>query len=208
MADRTDTFNRSDSTSGMGTPSDGGSAWVEYGASDTWGVLSSKAYVVSNGGAAQALAALESSLSDVEVQLTCSTLDTSANVIILRLSNSSNYLHYQWDSSSGFRLFRVSGGGFTQIGSSAGSMSNGDTLKVSAVGDQINCYHNGALVIGPITSSHNQTETKHGLGCYNNAPLDGRWDDFSIIDAGGGGAAVDLLHSNLLRSRLLKGLAA
>jgi hypothetical protein len=51
------------------------------------------------------------------------------------------------------RLYAVVNQGFTQLGSDAGPVVNGDILEIRAVGSQITALKNGVIIIGPITDT-------------------------------------------------------
>src|SRR5437868_11244363 len=117
MTNRSDNFNRADTTNAIGTPSDGGSAWSQV--SGTWGISGNAAYE-SSGAATNLVAALEAAVADVDVQVTIpaggTTLDHGLNA---RLADDNNYLLWIWTAGgAGLGLFKKVGGSFTLLGSS------------------------------------------------------------------------------------------
>lgn len=186
MANRSDDFNRADSSSSLGSPSDGGSAWVA--SVGTWGISSNRGYE-SSGAVQQNLAYLEASSAVVDVEVTIPVVGSDLGLIV-RFADSSNYILFAWTSGTGFRLFKVVGGSFTQLGTTDGGMlANGDVMKITvSSGNAFNCYKNGAELTNlAATDSAGSGNTKHGLRAYSDTTS--RFDTFSITD--NGAAAFD-----------------
>lgn len=181
MSSRSDDFNRADSSSALGTPSDGGSAWVAN--AGTWGITGNRAYKVANDINWEA-AHLEASTTQVEVQATAQTVGNSA--LIVRLADNSNFIMGQVRSGN-LDIWKRVGGTFTQIGTTyAGAISSGDVIKLTVDGaNLISLYQNGTLRKSG-TDSTGSANTKHGLLVYS---VSSRWDDFSITDTAGAAAA-------------------
>lgn len=172
MANRSDNFNRSDTTSGLGTPSDGGSNWVAV--AGTWGISSNQAY--ESAGGSQEVVYLESDLSDVDVQVTLTDIASKRAGVVVRRNTSNQYLLVLcYGDASLIRLWRQPAGDLIQGVSQ--TVSNGDVFKVTASGSSVKVYQNGNLRID-VTETHAQTGTRHGLRSegYSGA----RWDDFSV----------------------------
>jgi hypothetical protein len=90
VSNRTDNFDRADTTNNIGTPSDAGSAWTQ--SQGTWGIASNAGYESSAAGA-QNIAQLEASLADVDVQVTLSNVSAGADAgPVARFADTSNYL--------------------------------------------------------------------------------------------------------------------
>lgn len=178
MSNRSDNFNRADTTNAIGTPSDGGSAWVQ--SAGTWGISTNTGYE-SGGLSQQNIAVLESSLSDVDVQVTVSTLG-SDNGLVARFLDTAHYLLFIYTAGTGYRMFKDVGG-FTQLGSTAsGTGANGDVYKFSVNGSSLTGYVNGVSKI-TATDSAGSTNTQHGLRAFADSVV--RFDNFS---AGTGGS--------------------
>src|SRR5688500_3275217 len=124
MTNRTDNFNRADTTNGIGTPSDAGSAWSQL--SGTWGISSNRAYESANTG--QAVCVLEASASNVEVQVTLVTLNVDPG-LIARAADDSNYILLAV-GTNGFLLYKKVSGSFTQLDSYVGTISAGAVIKL------------------------------------------------------------------------------
>jgi hypothetical protein len=177
VANRSDDFNRANSTTALGSPSDGGSAWVAQ--SGTWGVSSNQGYNASVGN--QETAVLDSGTSNVDVVFATPTVGNDIGVIA-RAADNSNYLLLAWTSGTGYRLFKNVAGSFTQLGSTvSGTQGAGDTIEIKAdAANAITGYHNGSAIVGPVTDSAGATNTKHGIRAHVDSTT--RYDTFSITD--------------------------
>src|SRR5207249_737276 len=91
---RSDNFNRANGV--LGTPSDGGSAWVDP--TSNFNVVSNQAGASGSGN--QAPAVLEASASDVVIKATSSNLSRFFG-LSARYSDSSNYIYAAFDAVSG-----------------------------------------------------------------------------------------------------------
>jgi hypothetical protein len=204
MTNRTDDFNRADSSSALGTPSDAGSAWVAL--AGTWGIVSNAAYKVANAATYEA-ATLESSVSDVDVEVTLTQIGAAAaGGLVARATDNSNYIMTQHDAGGGnIYLFKRVAGSFTQLGSTySGGIIPGDVLKLTCNGSSLTVYKNGVSII-TATDSAGSTNTKHGLFSHTAGTTDSpRFDTFSITGLGGGGGAAPSLASR----KLLLGVGA
>lgn len=187
MANRSDNFNRTDSSSAMGTPSDAGSDWVAL--TGTWGIASNRGYCATDSGDNQNSAVLESSASDVDVEVTCTTGNNDQG-IILRATDASNYILLRHGTDGSVIFYKREAGTFTSFASTSGvSQSNGDVIKATASGNDFELFVNGVSALTG-TSSFNNTATKHGLRVYSSTTP--RWEDFSITDTGGGGGGLSI----------------
>jgi hypothetical protein len=162
-ANRADTFNRGDDASSPGTPSDGGSAWVVH--SGTWGISSNTGYC----------AAAASPAGMVLESFTLSTATGNSGHRI-RATDGSNYIDTV--ILNGYQDFsKYEAGSRTILDDSASALSNGDVMRVRANGTSLKLYRNDVEIIS-VTSSFNQTATKHGLSAFNSTGP--RFDTFSI----------------------------
>lgn len=181
MTNRSDDFNRGDTTNGIGTPSDGGSAWSQV--SGTWGIASNTGYE-SGLTPSQAICVLESSVADVDVQVTIATQAISSGVIARETDNSNYLLLAIGNSSNDFTLFRKQAGSFVQIATAVQAISSGDVIKFNLNGTAIAGFYNGVSKVTG-TSSFNQTATKHGIRVDTATGIVVRFDTFSITGLGG-----------------------
>jgi hypothetical protein len=173
MTNRTDNFNRADSTTALGTPSDSGSNWVAL--TGTWGIGTNKGYPVSVSG--EGVAYLESSIADCDVQVTTPVVSNDCG-IQCRVVDASNMIIGWVAASTGWRIYKLVAGTYTQLGSTAsGTPANNDVLKMNMSGNSLTFYANGVSKVAVSDSAHN-TATKHGLRSYNTTSV--TFDDFSI----------------------------
>lgn len=171
-----DDFNRADTDAGLGTSSSG-HTWLTGGTgNNTWGIEGNRAYKV--GASINAVAYIESTLSDCAVEATLQTFDIRSGVSF-RFSDNSNWWFAYWLTSTGFQVRKMVAGSSNLVFSHTQTGANGDTLKVILIGDQIEVYINGSLKT-TITDSFNQTATKHGLFRQSGGSGLERWEDFSI----------------------------
>lgn len=174
MTTRTDTFDRANSTSSLGTPSDGGSAWTAL--SGTWGISSNQAYT--SAAISDSLAVLDSGSADTTVGVTVAT-NSSNPGLIWRASDVNNL--FLWTRSG--IVYRKQSGSYTSLGTRS-TFTSGDVIEVDLSGSTFTGWKNGVSWGADITSTFNQTATLHGLRSDNNTG--NRFDDFGITDAGGG----------------------
>lgn len=176
-----DNFNRADSAVSLGTSSSG-HAWTALHGG--WGISSNKAYIHTSAG--QCVAYCEASDADVSIEVRLNKSDATNTLnrmgIAFRITDVDNYLYAYFLTSTSMRLFKFVAGAGTQLGSAVVTGTDGDLLNVTTSGDQIEVFQNGVSRIGPITESHNQTATKHGLFWEIGGQLIGvcRWDDFAV----------------------------
>lgn len=191
MANRADNFNRAD-TSAIGTPSDGGSAWVyATTAGAGWGVGSNKAYNVYDASSNRYYGYLECSAADGDVQVTLSTTSGGSGYVGLaaRVTGTDDLWVVRASAASGYELIKFVSGSATVVGTYGTGPSDGDVLKWTLSGDSHTVYVNGVSRI-TASDSFNNTATKHGLHANGAWPTSARWDDWSFTDAGGGGGGA------------------
>lgn len=176
MTDRVDTCIRADGA--IGTPSDGGSAWVVQ--SGTWSISSNKAGCDST---ASASCVLESSVaSNVYIEATFAFIN-AVNGLVLRSADDNNYILGQViNANSIFISERVSGSFNTVASVGSLTFSHGDVIKF-AVGasNDFTVYVNGVSKLTGSTSN-GASNTKHGL--YTNGDNSSRFTSITIVGAG------------------------
>lgn len=179
---RSDNFNRANAEP-LGTPSDGGSDWIESPGSMS--IATNKARNLSS--AAGQISVLETGSADGAVQVTVGTPSSGggdSTGVVVRYVDNNNYLLFLV-SDTGATLYRVQTSDYTSIGSSPASVAaDGMVLAVTMSGSDIACKFNGATVI-EATSSFQATVTKHGIRSDHDSAA--QFDDFSFTSAGGGG---------------------
>lgn len=185
MTNRTDNFNRADTTNNIGTPSDGGSAWVQD--SGTWGIQTNTGYISASPG--NNACVLESSVSNVDVQATLTTSGNKSLGIIVREVDDNNYVVLV--SFNGLTLYKKVSGTYTSIASASYTFANNDVMKVEAdTNNLITGYINGTSKLSA-TFSGGSTNTRHGLFAGGNIGIN--FDDFSITALGGATQELSLL---------------
>jgi hypothetical protein len=186
MANRSDNFNRS--AGAPGTPSDGGSAWEIFGG--TWLITeySPGLFGLNNLSGNYDNIVLDAGASNAEVQVTMKTFNSNA-ALLLRGINSSNFMGVAFLSAGGgnyFRLFKIVSGTYTALHDFTGnSISAGDVIKARVIGNTYTVYKNGVSV-GSYDDATHSSGTKYGLSTNETNVF----DDFSITDLGGVGAAT------------------
>lgn len=192
MSARSDDFNRTDSSTSLGTPSDGGAGWTTYNSS-TWGISSNQAYCVTSGPSNVAVAT-ECSAANGAVQATLSTKSSGvgASGLVARLADGSNYILFQANTSDNTgRIYKKVSGGFTQIASAGAAWAAGDVVKGDcSSGNVLTLYRNGSSVTN-VTDSAGSTNTKAGMYCSDSGSSPMRIDDWSWADAGGATLAAN-----------------
>jgi hypothetical protein len=181
MTNRTDDFNRT--ADPLGAPSDDGSIWVRQ---DGYGWSANGTTAQKNGADGAVAAVLESSVADVEVQVTITSF-TQAGVVG-RYVNSTNYYFFQALAGTGYKIQSYIAGSYANVGSLySATPASGDVLKLKMVGTTFQGYVNGVLRCSG-TSAPLSTATAHGLFNVNDTGV--RYDNFSITEVAGGSASL------------------
>lgn len=165
-----DSFNRADNASSLGT-ADTGQVWSAL--LGTWGISGNKAYKPS--GAGQSFAVVESGLADCTIAVTVSGTLTAGGGICFRATDANNLWFVEMDVGQTL-LYKVQAGGYSAPVTGMATFAVGDVMSVVLSGSSISVRKNGAQ-IGSHTSTFNQSATKQGLRAYGNAV---QFDDFSV----------------------------
>lgn len=177
----TDSFDRTNSTTSLGTTDGSGSldplTWVQD--AGTWGISANKAYTST--GANPALAHVDATHADITLAITVSVVESGTSAgLIFRYTDTSNYWRCSQTGAGNLALFKVVAGTPTQIGSNVAGGANGDKISVVLNGTSIAAYRNGVSQI-TTTDAHNSTATKHGLWIANTS-VNNRLDDWLAAD--------------------------
>ena len=189
MTNRTDSFDRADTTNAIGAASDGLGSWTQD--IGTWGIASNLGYKSASNNAVE-FASLESSSSNMEVQATITGAGAALyGGINARVSGSANLLFVEMlvNGASGYlKLYKRVASVNTQIGSTyTGTLANGDVIKLRCdSANLLTAYQNGVSRVSA-TDSAGSTNTRHGLYVYSAVY---RFNDFSITDIAAGGAFI------------------
>jgi len=170
---RTDSFNRANTNGGLGTPSDGGSAWAGQG---FYGIQSNQGYLAGSSGTN--VQTLESSESDGAVKIKVNAFASGNIQLIFRWTDSSHYELVEFNSG-GCAFY--SNGGF--VGFRSFSIADGDTVEVRFSDTAVTIYLNNAAQGADLTASNNLAATKHGFQLQGSTQL---VDDFAFTGSGGG----------------------
>lgn len=198
MANRSDTFDRADSTTALGTPSDGGSDWVAD--TGTWGIATNRGRNV--GGASNEVARLAGAAAVVNVKADFPTLAGGDCGLTCRSADGSNYWFIRIRTSTSQLLLRkvVAGTFTTEQTTGSITTANDDTWELDV--DSANDYR---VYRTPSGGSRVQVNTTYaggtnlasntGVGLYAQSDNGSRWDNFVATDpaAGGGGSPKRLL---------------
>lgn len=174
-----DTFNRANTTTSLGT-ADTGQAWqVLLG---NWGILNNTAYTPV--AYSPSLAVLESNVSNCKVSARITNWDLANQLkspgICVRVTDTANYFRIiKNDISPSIVLQRREGGTITTLfTSNTLPLANGDKIALNMSGATIQVIYNDT-VLTTITSTFNQTATKHGL-CTGAGTTIATWDYFEV----------------------------
>lgn len=177
----TDTFDRADNASSLGTPSDGGTGYTVTG---TWGISGNTAYFPGAAnknyavrpvlaGSAASNASAEATISGSTINYACVTLNNPA-------SSGAGYVLFGVLNTSNLQLWKVdASGSFSAIGTAPGTFATGDTLKLAKTGSSLQVYKNGVAAGSPFTDSTYATVTHAGLYLYQ-PDATARWDNLTV----------------------------
>lgn len=173
MANVSDSFNRADDATSLGT-ADSGQAWTaELG---TWGISSNQAYLVTSAGDAQNTAWVETSETDGTAQVTIAVVGGSNVGIVFRLVDGNNYYIAIHDGGVLY-FYRRLAGGFTLLGNLSYTLVAGDVFSVVMAGSDFDFKVNAVSKITVNDSNH--TGTKCGIR-HGGAASAARFDDFTF----------------------------
>lgn len=155
-----------------------GQAWVALAGAP--GVISGLARFTGAGGgvSGERGAHIDAGVADCEVSAII-TVTVAGSRIRVRSSDLDNCILVEAETPAPVDIYRLQAGAFTNIGSWAGAISNGDLVMVRLMGSSIKLFVNGVERISA-TETFNQTVTKHGIGLWSGSPLTGRFDDFAV----------------------------
>jgi lysophospholipase L1-like esterase len=166
-SDPTDTFNRSNNSTSLGTPSDAGAAYVTSG---THGIISNAAYSPGGESSAYYIRPLSGSAeTDAYVEATIVNGTMSKVCLFLGASNGQGYVCFLGLGSDGdAQLWRYDGG-YSSTGIGFGGTvpwAAGDVVRLEKVGSAIKLYRNGTQVGSTGTDTAISTVTHGGVHLY------------------------------------------
>jgi hypothetical protein len=172
----TDSFNRANNGATLGT-ADTGQAWTNQ--VGVLGVNSNTCYPATLS-ANEALATLDSTITDVKVKLTPTTMSTAGRFasVVGRYADNNNYYLAQTDTSNS-QLYKRVAGTYTQLGSDAAAVAAGTVLELRCVGSTISLWGNGVELVS-VTDTDLTAGTNCGVRVGGAGSTVLRMDTFSV----------------------------
>lgn len=177
----TDDFNRADNSStGMNL----GVNWTATVPNSDLGIISNQAYQTADTGDNVAFYSAATLSNDQYAQVTLSTVGDSYSGLIVRANATDYVLGQAVRGSTGIDIYWYNGGTYTLIATTNDvDVTNGDTIRLEAVGSTFSFYKNNVLVISG-TNGSAPSSGKAGIAIDLNTD---RLDNFScgdiIVDA-------------------------
>jgi hypothetical protein len=165
----TDTFNRADSTTTLGTTETGSKTWTAT--NGTWGVATKQAY--NAGGTGNGLATIDAATADHTVTAVVRAAD-NGSAVVGRLTDTSNFVYILYTTGGGVQVHRVVAGTDSTIASPATGWTAGDSLELQFIGST-GYYKRNGVVLG--TFSDSTAGTKCGLRADSNVA---RFDEIAV----------------------------
>lgn len=187
MATITDNFNRADSTTSLGSSSEGWS-WTAVGG--TWGINTNRAYLVATGGSNSARAESDLSSTDHYAQM---VLGVAAQIgpCVRFAAGAATFYHARRAGSTSIGLLRFNAGSATTLGTlTVAALGIGDTLKLSVTGTgatvTLEAFINGvsAGTFGDTDANRITSGTRCGLRAAAAGTGNSPMDDFQAADLG------------------------
>lgn len=166
-----DTFNRADTTEGLGTPDktpDTGVDWLSV-AGNVMGIASGKAYLPV---AANSKSVVDLKTADYYVEVSVPVLGTSGYIIV-RYTDATNYWLWGYSSAGDVLYYKKATAG-NSFGYTNSRLVAGDRFGISVKGDVFTVYQNG-LPVYTLTDATGNTATKAGINLDN---ITTRFDNF------------------------------
>ena len=172
-----DTFNRANSTTTLGTSS-GGQTWTAH--SGTWGIVSNAAYCAVRSG--DSVASFNSTITEVDVAatLTIAASGSSQPGLVWRAIDQNNYWLAMVAENGQSTLWKRVAGNYTFFGAFTGSdIGNNKSVRVRvrAIGNVHRIYINGRIALTTTDAALN-TATRVGIRVNDASAC--RWDDLSV----------------------------
>jgi hypothetical protein len=186
MANRSDNFDRADSSTALGSPSDGGGAYSitgNGGAAGTGGISSNRAYSPT----ANTYASLDAGVAVASVEATVAVHGSNYGLLTRSNSTHQDFLLLSVGAAS-ISLFKRVAGTITQLGSGTSiTVGIGSVLKLDVdAANAIRGYVDGVLRIGPTTDAAGAALTRYGFRILETTT---RLDNLAVTDPAAGGGA-------------------
>jgi hypothetical protein len=194
MASMVDTFNRSNSTTSLGTSSDGSHTYTVR--SGTAGISSNQAYFSAvSGGLGHA--DYNAGISDGWFELKISSMSNAPSLVYRWSNNTTDGWAWGSDGTNLVLRKRVSNV-YTTMYTRTGDLVTGDILGVRCVGNKHYLYLNGTYLT-TVTDSHNQTATRVGIRTSGTGT---RFDDLKSLEVAAASTLSDNFDDNSINSSL------
>jgi len=177
-----DSFDRADDPITLGV-TDTGQPWLAL-SGQTWGTLGNEAYLPSGAGGSNAVAVVETGLSDGYVEAVVGSARESGWGVVCRYADVSNYLYATLTTASAsWRVIEVVGGVTSVLlAATLGPTPPGTVARLEFVGTAITLRLNGAPLGAPAASNPALSgNTKHGLRAGTAVTSASRWDDLDVV---------------------------
>lgn len=168
-----DSFNRADSATSLGSTSTGQTWTVIRG---TWGITGNTAYPA-DGCPAPGYAVIDSGNKDGTIAVTA-TVNPQDTRIPFRVIDANNlyWVERKGGNPGFYELDKIVNGVSSVLASSSIAPKDGDIIKIILSGPSINVYINGASTMSATDGSI--TSSKHGIGTWCSGAV--RFNDFTI----------------------------
>lgn len=176
----TDTFNRANSTTSLGSTDGTGTkdprTWTQL--AGTWGINTNQAYISAASGFIP-LSYVDLATKDVDLSIVLANVGSGSGGggLAFRITDANNFYGLRFDSTGG-SLQVVSGGSVVATLGTYAAASNGDTIEVVASGSTITVKRNGST-LGTYSDSTYTTQTKHGIAIGSDTTV--RLDSWSAV---------------------------
>lgn len=167
----TDSFNRADNASSLGS-TDTGQAWTDNG---TFGISTNQMYRTST--VDGELAWITAGVTDMTTSITVSAFGGQTGAVA-RMTDTSNFYLAHVATGGQVTIYKCVAGGFTQLATTATAFTTGDVLGLKVAGTQITSLRNGAT-IDSVSDSALTTGTLAGVRAGNTSTT-WRIDAFSV----------------------------
>lgn len=178
--DTSDSFNRVDSTTVLGSTNGGVvQAWTQR--SGTWGINGSAAYISA---AATSVATVAGTADFEDLHVSVPTWASGEAFLVFRFTDTSNYMRWGGTVGAAATLITRSGGVDTATvtcEAAAWTLAAGDKLSARCHGSVIEVFRNDKLAL-TVTDTTNQSATLVGMRLATTAP---RLDNFALDSASG-----------------------
>lgn len=193
----TDNFNGAGSNTDLAswTPS-GGTAWTLVDGTGSWAQVSSSTNrLITNNTDATGASWRCDDQASADQYLQAKWQNTVISFWCCRHVSRTSYIGVRGNAATPkCNLFR-NNAGFTSLGTGATTVVAGDTIRLECSGNNLTVYLNGVAEIGPVSETHNNTQTRQGVHVRNDGTV-GWADDFEagVLAAGGLSIPVAMHH--------------